>query len=43
MKALFKTPFSGRMLVTMETDHVISHQYVEVSNRTASVDLKVNA
>ena len=43
VKALFKTPFSGRMLVTMETDHVISHQYVEVSNRTASVDLKVNA
>ena len=43
VKALFKTPFSGRMLVTIETDHVISHQYVEVSNRTASVDLRVNA
>ncbi len=40
--ALFKTPFSGKMLVTMETDHVISHQYVEVSNRTASVNLKLN-
>jgi alpha-2-macroglobulin len=40
--ALFKTPFSGRMLVTMETDRVISHQYVEVSNRTASVDLRLN-
>lgn len=39
--ALFKTPFSGKMLVTMETDHVISYQYVEVSGRTASVDLKV--
>jgi alpha-2-macroglobulin len=43
VKALFKTPFSGRMLVTMETDHVISHQYVDVSNRTASVDLKLSA
>ena len=35
VKALFKTPFSGKMLVTMETDHVVSHQYVDVSNRTA--------
>lgn len=43
VKALFKTPFSGKMLVTMETDHVVSYQYVEVSNRTASVDLKLNA
>jgi len=42
VRALFKTPFSGRMLVTMETDHVISHQYVEVgSNRSASLDLPV--
>ena len=41
VKALFKTPFSGRMLVTMETDHVISHQYVEVSNRSASIDVKL--
>ncbi|MEP6700179.1 MAG: MG2 domain-containing protein, partial [Bacteroidota bacterium] len=43
VKALFKTPFSGKMLVTMETDHVVSHQYVDVSNRTASVDLKLTA
>ena len=43
VKALFKTPFSGKMLVTMETDHVVSHQYVEVSNRTASIDLKLTA
>jgi uncharacterized protein YfaS (alpha-2-macroglobulin family) len=42
LKALFKTPFSGRMLVTMETDHVISYQYVDVSNRTASLDLGLN-
>ena len=40
--ALFKTPFSGKMLVTMETDHVVSYQYVDVSNRTASVDLKLS-
>lgn len=42
VKALFKTPFSGRMLVTMENDHVLSYQYVEVSStRNASVDLKL--
>jgi uncharacterized protein YfaS (alpha-2-macroglobulin family) len=40
-KVLFKTPFSGRMLVTLETDHVLSYQYVEVKNRTAQLDLKM--
>lgn len=43
VKALFKTPFSGKMLVTMETDQIISHQVVEVSNRSASLDLKLAA
>jgi uncharacterized protein YfaS (alpha-2-macroglobulin family) len=42
-KLLFKTPFSGRMLVTMETDKVVSYQYVNVENRAASVDLKITA
>ncbi len=42
VKALFKTPFSGKMLVTVETDHVVSYQYIEVSNRTASLDLKLS-
>ncbi len=41
VKAFFKTPFSGRMLVTMETDKLISHQYVEVNNRVAEVELKL--
>jgi uncharacterized protein YfaS (alpha-2-macroglobulin family) len=41
VKALFKTPFSGRMLVTMETDRVVSSQYVDVSNRTAELNLKL--
>ncbi len=40
-KVLFKTPFSGRMLVTMETDRLVSYQYVNVENRSASVDLKL--
>lgn len=42
-KVLFKTPFSGRMLVTMETDKLVSYQYVNVENRSASVDLKLGA
>lgn len=41
--AHFTTPFSGRMLVTMETDHVVSYQYVDVSNRDASVNLNLNS
>ena len=42
--ALFKTPFSGRMLVTLETDKVVSYQYVDVSDkRNASVTLPLTA
>jgi uncharacterized protein YfaS (alpha-2-macroglobulin family) len=45
VKALFKAPFSGRMLVTTETGKVISYQYVDVpsGNRTASVELPLTA
>ncbi|MFT3845140.1 MAG: MG2 domain-containing protein [Lacibacter sp.] len=39
---LFKTPFSGRMLVTFETDKVISYQYVNVEKRSASVTLPLS-
>jgi len=42
VKALFKTPFSGRLLVTTESDHVLSYQYINVDKRTASVDLKLS-
>jgi uncharacterized protein YfaS (alpha-2-macroglobulin family) len=42
-KLLFKTPFSGRMLVTFETDHVVSYQYINVENRSASLDLNIVA
>lgn len=41
--AHFTTPFSGKMLVTMETDRVISYQYVDVSKREASLNLKLNS
>jgi uncharacterized protein YfaS (alpha-2-macroglobulin family) len=41
-KVLFKTPFSGRLLITTERDRVLSSQYVNVPNRTASIDLKMS-
>ncbi len=41
VKALFKAPFDGRMLVTTETDKVVSYQYLDVKNRTASVEIKI--
>lgn len=40
-KVLFKTPFSGKMLVTMETDKVVSYQYLTVEGRQASLDMKL--
>ncbi|HEU4470551.1 MAG TPA: MG2 domain-containing protein [Flavisolibacter sp.] len=40
-KLLFKAPFSGRMLVTIETDKVLSYRYIDVSKKTASMDLKL--
>ena len=41
--ALLKTPFDGRMLITLETDHVISYQYVDVDKRQAHVSLPLTA
>jgi uncharacterized protein YfaS (alpha-2-macroglobulin family) len=41
-KLLFKTPFSGRMLVTTEQDGVLSYQYVQVSKRVASLELPLD-
>jgi alpha-2-macroglobulin len=46
--ALFKVPFSGRMLVTMETDKLVHYQYVNVeatekNNRTVKVDLPLTS
>ncbi|WP_052272735.1 alpha-2-macroglobulin family protein [Flavihumibacter solisilvae] len=43
VKLLFKTPFSGRMLVTMEKDRLLHYQYIDVNNRSATLDLKLTA
>ncbi len=40
-KLLFKLPFSGKMLVTLESDKVLFHRYVNVENRSASLDIKI--
>lgn len=42
-KILFKAPFDGRLLVTLESDNVLSYRYVEVNNRNASVDIPISA
>lgn len=42
-QVLFKTPFNGKMLVTVEQDEVISHQYVEVKNRAASISIDLKS
>jgi uncharacterized protein YfaS (alpha-2-macroglobulin family) len=42
VKALFNTPFNGRLLVTMETDKVLSYSYVDVNNRSATLDLPLS-
>jgi uncharacterized protein YfaS (alpha-2-macroglobulin family) len=42
-RVLFKTPFSGRMLVTTERDGLLSYQYLNVENRTATINLKLDA
>jgi uncharacterized protein YfaS (alpha-2-macroglobulin family) len=41
--ALIKTPFDGRLLITTETDKVLSYQYVDVDKRTAHVSLPLTA
>jgi alpha-2-macroglobulin len=38
-KILFKTPFNGKLLITFEIENVTSYQYVNVENRTASIDI----
>ena len=40
-KVLFKAPFSGKMLVTVESDHVIEYKYVDVKDRAASITLNL--
>lgn len=42
-RLLFKAPFNGKMLVTVEQNQVLSYQYVAVSDRNASIEIPVSA
>ncbi|HSB92886.1 MAG TPA: MG2 domain-containing protein [Flavitalea sp.] len=41
-RLLFKTPFNGQLLVTTEQDEIKSYHYLEVRNRSASMELTLN-
>lgn len=40
-KLLFKTPFKGRMLVTVERDKIFDQFFIQTDGRAASIDLPV--
>jgi len=40
-RVLFQTPFSGKMLVTVERNGLFSHRYLDVVNNAAALDLPV--
>jgi hypothetical protein len=42
-KVLFKTPFNGKILVTLESDKVIDHFYLQTDKRTASTTISLKA
>jgi uncharacterized protein YfaS (alpha-2-macroglobulin family) len=41
-KVLFQTPFSGRMLVTIERNRVFQYRYLDVVDNAASMEIPVN-
>ena len=41
-KILFTCPFSGKMLVTLERGSVYSYQYIDVTSRSAEMELTLN-
>ncbi|MEM7037018.1 MAG: MG2 domain-containing protein, partial [Bacteroidota bacterium] len=40
-KLLFKAPFSGKMLVTLERDKVLEYHYLNVQNNSAELDVTI--
>lgn len=41
-KILFTTPFSGKMLVTLERNEVIEYRYINVENKSTEVEFTLN-
>lgn len=42
-KVLFKTPFEGRLLVTLERDKVIRHMYFDTDKKAKEINFEVTA
>ena len=42
-KVLFKTPFEGKMLVTLERDKIIKHMYVETDKKSRELSFDITA
>ncbi|MFN8310720.1 MAG: MG2 domain-containing protein [Chitinophagales bacterium] len=42
-KVLFKAPFNGKLLVTVETNKVLEHFYLQTDKRTASANISLKA
>ncbi|MEM7162823.1 MAG: alpha-2-macroglobulin [Bacteroidota bacterium] len=42
-KVLMKTPFSGKALITIESDNVIEHFYQETDNKALAFDLDIQS
>jgi alpha-2-macroglobulin len=40
-KVLFKTPFKGKLLVTIERNNVLEHHYIETDKKSAELSFKV--
>ncbi|MEJ8755391.1 alpha-2-macroglobulin [Pontibacter sp. H259] len=40
-KVLFKSPFAGKILVTVEQDKVLSHYYLKTDKKAASLELPI--
>ncbi len=38
-KLLFKTPFDGRLIVTIEKEDVLSHYFLETANKSSELDI----
>ncbi len=42
MNVLLTTPFDGKMLITVERDHILKYFYVTTKNKSASISLKTD-
>lgn len=40
-KLLFKAPFDGKMLVTIEQENVVEYHFLDIKDKAASLDLKM--